>query len=283
MDRKVRVRRVKNSPFTLVYSDPPPGVNLEKLRPNFQMTRIWLGVVPPQSDSKGVWPAYACVLGEVYDRSNPDKLCILLDEAVALNPADFQDLPEDVLDECGITEVGYRNPTPYHLRQAIVTLKDVWWPSQVLVPKDDPDFYDFILRTDGLTRYDDRRTAVYYRRKSPLFMSKNRTCNEGVIQVEREYYKANASKYIDGMAAQRSFEWFEENRTFGEEQAPNALRCVSMVLSEMQWRDSDYIIDSVFRGTGGDGYAHAKFSPEQLEARGEAEKAVETFKEMFGG
>lgn len=283
MDRRARVRRVRDSPFTLVYSDPPPGVRLDKIRPNFQMTRIWMGVVPPQSDSKGWWPAYACVMGEIYDRNSPDKACLLLDEAQALNPADFPDIPDDTLEEMGITEVGYRNPTSFHLRQAIVTLKDIWWPSQVLVPKDDPEFYDYVLRTDGLTRYDDRRGDSFYRRRYPLFVSKERKANEGVVQVEREYYRGQSSKYIDGMAAQKAFEYFEENRIFGEEQAPTALRCVSMVLSEMQWRDSSYILDSVFRNTNSEGYGFTPESAEADEERTEASEHIATWREMFGG
>ena len=46
MDRRVRVRRMENSPVTVTYSDPPPGVDLDKLSPNGTFNRVWMGAVP---------------------------------------------------------------------------------------------------------------------------------------------------------------------------------------------------------------------------------------------
>lgn len=238
MDRKVKVRRPPGSPFTLVYSDPPPRVDLDKLQPNFYMSRIWLGTVPEEVGREAgqdkVYPAHACVLGEVWD-DNPqqrDRPRILLDEAVALNPEHFSDA------ECEryrITEKEFKFPTIMSLRQAVVALKDIWWPSKVVVPPD-KSFFDSMLRTDALYYYEPHIADAQYERWHPFFKSKGRVADQGIFQVETENRLYN-ERLIDAMFSQDLLQVVAENTTFPTGATPPAFRCLGMLINEMQRQD----------------------------------------------
>lgn len=239
MDRRVKVRRPPHQPFSAVYVDPPPGVDLEKLRPTLYLSRIWLGAVPEQVEREAgqdkVHPAYACVLGEIWDTDpmKRDQARILLDEASALNPAHFSD---QECEQFRITEKEYKFPTIASLRYAMVCLKDLWWPSLVVVPPE-PSFYEAMLphRTDALIDYRPYISDGQYERMYPFFKSRERTANEGIYKVETENIPYNTG-LINAAYGQDLLTTVPENTQFPVAATPPAFRCVGMLINEMQRR-----------------------------------------------
>lgn len=243
MDRRVRVRRLENSPVTSTYSDPPPGVDLDKLSPNGTFNRVWMGAVPEEVVREGgidkVYPAYACVIGEFYVNSpqQRDLPRIVLDEAVALNPADFSE------EECArynITQKEFDFPTIYSLRSALIALKDIWWPSRLIVPPD-RGFWEAMLRTDGLVAYDEGIGDSDYERWHPLFKARGRTIDQGIYMVGTMQGETENRAYNEGLVnalmGADLLTVYADCSILLNEKAPTALRCAGLVLNQMQRMD----------------------------------------------
>ena len=235
MNRRVKVRRIKNSPYSLVYSDPPPKVDLDQVAANFHLTRIWMGIVPAESVHQDqmtrTYPGYACVIGEIYRSSQSaleDRPRILLDEGTCLDPKDFTD------EECAdfhISEKEAKFPTLFGLRRAAVSLKDIWWPSLVIVPPVQ-SFYGAILGTDGLYQYAQEVSDSDRQQHYPFYQSKGRLA-DGVLKAEledREY----GNGLINALFSQDLFQVVTDCSLFLDEKIPTAYRAVGMVLSMMQ-------------------------------------------------
>lgn len=283
MDRRVQVRRPPHSPLTAVYSDPPPGLDLDKLAPNFLMTRIWMGVVPPEAERQGgvekVHPGYACVVGEVYDANPQERHLpkIVLDEAVALNPADFN---EEEIRRFRLTDKEYRYPTLFSLQQAIIALKDIWWPSQVLVPPETALYETLLFNTDGLCQYEERLGERLYQSWHPFFKSKRRVA-QGIIKVEHENRAYNEG-LIDALMGRDLLEVYTDCTILLDEQTPPARRAAGLVLAQMekfpQWQQIRQRENASFDE-----------SPEETRLRGwwneqgnEYQVYIDNLKELFG-
>lgn len=173
---KVWPQRAPNPPVKWVYFDPDPKLRIEDQAPDLKLTRILMAAVPPIERA----PAYCTVIGEVYDGDPRQKsrLRIVLDEAVALDPADFNE-EEQLKFEVHPKSMDY--PTIDSLRRAVVALKDLWLPDLfILPPPEDQSFNRIIRATEGLAGYDRRQDAMFpywfpfYRRDQPVY-------REGVV------------------------------------------------------------------------------------------------------
>ena len=157
MNRTVKLRQRKGMPIRDIFLDPDPNIKLEEQIPDLQVTRTFIGVVPP----KGRAPGYACVIGEIYDNdpAQHTRERIMLDEGIALDPADFTD------EECvqfSVHAKSIEHPTIESLRRAVVMLKDLWLPDIILVPPPGDDTFGQMIRiTEGLTHYDRRMEAHF--------------------------------------------------------------------------------------------------------------------------
>ena len=159
-------------------------------------TRIHMAVVPP-SDGAGATsatsgsqpePGYCAVVAELFDGDPRQKLRpkLLVDEATALVSSDFsaadQQTYRDVLFTDFIDAQGQRFsrpvsnlPTLQELRGAAIALKDAYWwdnengPMQIYLPPNEPEIFEYIRRTEGLSGYpegfDDTQLQAWY----PLF------------------------------------------------------------------------------------------------------------------
>ena len=235
MNRRVRVRRIRNSAYSRVYSDPPPKVDLDHINPNFKLTRIWMGIVPGETTDRDnlphVHPGYACVIGEVCDASQSmltDRPRILFDEGTCLDPNDFT--PEEGA-LYHISEKEAKFPTLYSLRRVAVALKDIWWPSLIVVPPM-ATFYAAMLRTDGLYQYAQEVSDTDRKQYYPFFQSKGRLA-DGIIQAEQEDRLYNEG-LINALYSQGLFQAVTDCKVFLDEKTPPAYRAVGLVLAMMQ-------------------------------------------------
>jgi len=263
----------------MIYSDPPPNIDLDKIAPNFTMNRVWMGAVPEEVVKVGgedkVYPAYACIIGELYVDTpiQRDLPRIVLDEAVGLNPAEFSE------EECarfGITAKEFEYPTIFSLRSAMVALKDIWWPSRLIVPPD-KGFFEAMLRTDGLVAYDSQIGDADYQRWHPLFKSRRRTLDQGIFMVENENRAYNEG-LINALMGPDLLEVYTDCTLLLNEKAPTAFRCAGLVLNQMQRMD-----EAPFRQTRGS-YATPNIEDDE-ELREERNSLVEHYdniQSLFG-
>lgn len=169
MIRTVKVRKQpKPKPTIKVYFRPKGPI--EDQVHDLEVTRIIMAVAP----AEGRAPAYACVMGEIYDGDPMQRARkrIVLDEAVALDAADFDE--EEQL-RFQVSEKDLIYPTLEGLRRGLVALKDLWRPSHlILPPPEDSDFCRLIRATEGLSSYDRRQAALFpywfpfYRKDVPV-------------------------------------------------------------------------------------------------------------------
>jgi len=261
MNRRIQVRRRKDIPVAAVYEGAGPETNLDTVTPDYFTSRIWMGIVPPSEGD----PGYAAVLGEIYDPSlqQRERMVRLMDEGVALVPGDFSG-PEkkyfDIPEGCNI------RPTKKRLGQAIIGLKDIYWPSLVLVPPGigstersdirSASFTEFVRRLDGLVSYDNALGPRYFRRWWPFYRSNYRLV-DGVVEVPNEDISYNKA-LIDSMAEANKLEVAKHCTVYLEEKRPMTRRCVGMVLAEMEMHDLTY---ELREWKFGDGYAEPNDDP----------------------
>jgi len=194
MNRTVKVRQRVGMPIRDIFFDPDPDMDLEDQIADLRVTRIFLGVVPP----KGRSPGYACVVGEVFDNdpAQHTRERVMLDEGIALDPADFTDA------EClkfGVHTKSIDHPTMESLRRAVVMLKDLWLPDIIIVPPPGDDTFGQLIRiTEGLTHYDRRMEAHFqywfphYRVDQPDGKGGHTEPLAGVVAPEEEDEELNA-------------------------------------------------------------------------------------------
>lgn len=272
MNRMIQVRRRVDVPLIDVYEGVPEGADLNQYRATYLCTRIWMGVVPPE----GIEPGYACVIGERYDPNLEQRQLkmLLMDEAIALDPADFSpgekrryQIPEDNRDR----------PTKRRLAQAVVALKDLYWPQMVIVPpgigstadlsQPGASFTHFLRMTDGLVLYDESLGYDTPRRWFPFYSSSRRTV-DGIREVVHEDREYNLS-LIDSMYEAKTLQVNRKHcKMYLDEKRPSARRCVGMVLSQLELSSPPVRVRTF---DFGDGYASPVNDPE-LEA--EADEMV---------
>jgi len=244
MNRAVRVQADKNSDSVRVFEGVGPYDPLELFQPTYVCTRIWMGVVPPEEEL----PGYAAVVGELndFDPRQRERTCILLDEGVALDPADFSEVERD---RFNIPPDNVRRPTKRRLAQAVVALKDLWAPSAVLLPPGGrPDdrgdrvanpWTDFMRNTEGLQVYDSAFGPEYYREWFPFYHSTKRTANVREVEVEdRQYNVALMEALFDA----DSLKIAENCKIFLEQRLACCERAIGLVLSEMERLDTTKFI-----------------------------------------
>lgn len=187
MNRHVIVAPDRYLPVVNLWWGPPEGVTdwpqgkVPDLAPDLRATRIWMAAAP--ADDTG--PDYACVIAEVYDGDplQRDRLKMMVDEAVGLDPDDFtederfrfrirphQQVREEVEGERAIRGCGCPvcSPTLGEFRRGLVALKDLYRPAILLLPGNGLDwsndtyrremevnrFFRQVVMTEGLQRFD---------------------------------------------------------------------------------------------------------------------------------
>jgi hypothetical protein len=258
MNTNVRIRKRQDPVLWSVYQDPDEDLDLDFQNPDLTLTRIWMGVVPPESTSvrastgaveRKFSPGYACVVGEVYDRDpmQKERERIILDEGVCLDPADFTLEARNLY---GIRPDERKNATLTSLRQAVVALKDLWLPEKIMCPQDNDRFYRFIQNTEGLWNYDSRYGDHYYKERMPFFVSR-RWLSYGVVQVKAEDREYNMH-LVDSLLSQNRLIFYDDLTLFYDEKLHTSYRAAGMVLAEMQLFDMTYAVRDYEIG---DGYA----------------------------
>jgi len=266
MNRAVRVQRSDDDPRTLVYEGVGPKDSLHLFEPTYTCTRIWMGVVPPEDDQQG----YAAVIGELndFDPRQRERTCILLDEGMALNPEDFTESERRRFD---IPDDNLRYPTKRRLAEAVVALKDLWWPWQILLPPGGgppPDRGDrpeapwthYLRTTDGLTNYDKALGPGYFREWYPFYVNQKRVTKvvREVFHEDQAYNKALMEALFDVDKLRIA----ENCRVFLEQRLPCCERCVGLILAEMEYEDSTRMIRM---SRFGDDYGDLHYDPERQE------------------
>ena len=261
MNRRIQVRRRKDTPVTAVYEGVTRREKLEAYEPAFYLSRIWMGVCPPENGE----PGYTAVLGQIYDgvQDRREPLVRLLDEGMALDPADFS--PAE-LKRYKIPYDNVRRPTKSRLGQAVIALKDIYWPQLCLLPpgskgkgsdQQGAPFTAFIRKLNGLMAYDMSQGQRFFRQWWP-FYSTTRRVVDGVVEVEeedRDYNKA----LIDALYESQALIINEHCTIYLDERLEVAKRCVGMVLHEMEVRD---VAPTMRTFEFGDGYADPVDDPD---------------------
>lgn len=281
MNRSIRIRRRTNPPLTEVYEgltaeewktlrvanphyQPGQGEPLIARPPSYYLSRVWLGVVPPEEGE----PGYACVLGEVYDQDPrpAERVVRLLDEAIALDPKDFSARERKQYD---IPENNLEKPTKKRLAQAVVSLKDIYWPQKVLVPpgrgtdkgeRRPSPFTAFMQRIDGLQMYDPGLGPYFFKRWYPFYVGRQRTV-DGVTEVDQEDPAYNLFLLDALYEAGKLKVNLADCPLFDRGQYQCARRCVGMVLYEME---QDDLTHQLRTWTFGDGYGEGANEDEEL-------------------
>lgn len=281
MNRLIQIHRQdeERAP-TLVFEGVKRGEPLRRYAPSYIMSRIWMGVVPPEKGE----PGYAAVVGEYLDLDprQQERRVLLMDEGVALDPADFSDQEQELY---GITPESVLKPTLKRLAQAVVALKDIYWPFLCWVPSEGrkvtpadqqaPPFVDFLRRTDGLMDYDPNLGSSYYRRWHPFFSSARRTLKYGlgIKEVEWEDREYNLG-LIEALLEPNPplLQIGAPCKIYLEKKSTNSRRCLGMILSQMELQD---LTEELRAWRFSDGYPDPEdFDPELVEEY-EADKAEE--------
>lgn len=267
----MRVRRKIKPPLLAVYHGiVTPGFDLDKAEPNYYCTRIWIGCVPPEDIDGETYPGYACVVGEKFDGdpSQRDRTRVVLDEGIALDPADFSKRERQYH---GIRDNALEYPTLYTLRDAVIALKDIYWAERIYVPPGNEQFKGFIQSTDGLYSYDPRYGDARYNRQMPFYVSRRRTCREGILQVENEQRQHNIS-LVSSLLDMDRLTIDNDCTLFWDRQLPTARRAIGLVCAEMQMMDMTYQIREMHMSDGYDEYEEKEEDKEQKDgAMSEAE------------
>lgn len=287
MNSSLKVARRKN----------PPVVEIAGQESVKQFTRIWMAVVPPLEDE----PAYACVLGEVFDGDTRQKSRqkILLDEAVCLTPDDLSRAgvrPERYEDLVYVPSRGEdgeavtRRPkselvTMEDIRPAAVALKDIYghdaghednplylWtlPGPVNEP-----FFHWLRITHGLTFYSGNYDEHQLRVQFPFYHSRGR-----VVPVMNEvpFYRDNeagdyALRLIEALVARDELLAVPGMDRFATKTLKNPVRAVGLLCAAMQLMDWSFHVQDWEQQ---DGYADA--DPENNEAEAERLREEQEFR-----
>lgn len=254
MNTKVRCRPRTNPPVIEYYEDG----NTHN-QPDLLLTRIWMGIVPPDEE-----PGYVCVVGEVYDGDLEQRARqkVLLDEGSALEVADMMNEEDRQrwhrLLYCDIeTEDGERKeiprserPTLDDLRQAATALKDLYSYStkEVMMcwsPGGDQhvQFHQYMQSTWGFT-YPGKRDPEQWAEWYPYFRNvdyRMAVSNQPPFGDNAEY----AHELVESLLAGGELLFNESCHLFLSPELENPRRAVGMVLAAMQlmdwsWKLEDY-------------------------------------------
>ena len=278
MNRKLRIVReqgVIDRPAA-VYEGVDRRVSLEGYVPDYYLSRIWMGVVPPEDGEAG----YTCVLGEVYNPAQlaqREKPVILLDEAVALDPADFNKRERAYWD---IRDDERQQPTKRRLGRAVVALKHLYYPHRILVPpstdrrgqlimdgaRPEAPFTGFIRRLDGLMAYPEGYGHRWRQKWFPFYQTPCQP-EEGVQEAYQEDRAYNRS-LLDALFDAQLLTVLSHCTIYADEKLAASRRAVGLVLAEMEMRPAPQM-RSPYRS---DGYAEPVDDPEQ-EALSDAAQA----------
>jgi len=279
MNRLIQFKQRPDIPVWGAYEGLGPKDNLAKYQPDYYLTRCWMGVVPPKEGS----PGYTAVVGEMYepDLQQRHRRVRILDEAVALDPADFS------ARECKRFNIPPDNkirPTKRRLAQAIVALKDIYPVDYVFVPPGNKasrdgqqlavPFTEFVRRIDGLTNYDPGLGTYYFREWFPFF--KNTTKVAVVREVEHEDAEYNVA-LLDSLWESGMGQVANHCKIFAEDREADEYtrRCVGMILAQLEVEDITF---QVRRWEFSDGYATPVDDPQ---AEAEAEEARKRYQDIW--
>jgi len=227
------------------------------------MSRIWIGVVPPEDDA----PGYAAVVGEILDLDpRPGERPVrLMDEAVALDPRDFSSRERAFF---RIPDNNLQRPTKKRLAQAVVALKDIYCPQRIVLPpgrnsgqadrRQDP-FADFLRKTDGLVAYDRNLGDYFFRRWYPFFRRRDRLVH-GIVEAPFEDRAYNLG-LLDSLYESGVLKINEQDCPIfhhGPWLAPR--RCTGLLLAEMEYQD---MTTQVRHWTFGDSYGEMDDDPDE--------------------
>lgn len=263
MNTRVRVVRRKNPPVVRVYLDR----DSESYR---EFTRLWMSVMPPLEDE----PAYACVVGEVYDQDHRQKSRqkIILDEAQCLRP---EDLERAGLDPMQWEELLYvpevegrpRRPksdlvTMEDIRPALIALKDLYGeddpsrkpgnnPLFLVVPPGPANspFVRWIQITQGLTFYSPGEEPEQLKKWYPFFKGTDR---QAIMLVETPFYRDDpeyAMRVVEALVARDELMALPGLDLWATKTLKNPMRAVSLICAGMaamdwsfhiqEWEESD--------------------------------------------
>jgi len=282
MNRRIQLRRDpedSTKPIAL-FEGVGRRADLDNFTPKRHLTRVWMGVVPPDGED----PGYAAVLGEVNDPSQlkDERVVYLLDEGVALDPDDFNEAERDYY---GIREDNKRKPTKRRLAQAVVALKDLYWPQKCILPPassvgsdgqlrgDQPaaPWTEFIRGTDGMVAYSSTFGGNARLRRHPFFRSAKVTIG-AVLEAHREDLGYNLA-LIEAMYDADLLKIYDHCSIYLDERPATSRRCVGLILSEMELLPVHYMQVPVEERTGyaepsDDEDALAELEAEEAESRG---------------
>ena len=282
MNPTVTVRRRQEPPLTAIWHKATKETDLEKVPPDLLMTRIWIGVAPPE----GKFPGYACVVGEVFDNEPAQSIRkrIVLDDAMCLVPDQFTAARRKQLQ---LPDTMPKVPTLHQLRQAVIGLKNLWWPNLIYVPPDNVAFFQYFRSTDGLFSYDERYGEGQYRMWHPYHVNKSyltdAVVRAGRIDPQTEQYRedqdfnvglVNSLLGMDRLTVAEDLLWWEHNNT-----RPSVNRALGMVLNEMEYHDMTYAVRD-YRIS--DGYDHEPDEERVMEAQADMDEQVQNLLYVFG-
>jgi len=249
MNRRIQIRRDPSdySKPAALYEGVGRRANLDNYTPDHYLSRVWMGVVPPENGE----PGYVAVLGEIFDPTQRmhERKVRVIDEGVALDPVDFTDA------ECKYYDIdpgSCMNPTKTRLMRAVVGLKDLYWPQRCILPPESPrgstgyrgdraapPFTEFVRRADGLMYYNSEYGTRHYRKWYPFFQSTQKTI-DGVVEAQQEDRDYNLS-LIDAMYDSNLLFIYSHCTIYNDQQLVNSRRCVGMVLAEMEMTSAAYM------------------------------------------
>lgn len=256
MNTRVRVVRKKNPPIVQVYLDK----DSDQCR---EFTRLWMSVMPPLEDE----PAYACVIGEVYDQDHRQKSRkkIILDEAQCLTPGDLERAGMDLErweELLFVPGVGGRPRRPRadlvtmeDIRPALIALKDLYGeddparkpgnnPLYLVVPPglNNGPFNRFIQITQGLTFYPPELEPETFRKWYPFFKGTDRLA---IMLVETPFYRDDpdyALRVVEALVARDELTATPGLDLWATKTLKNPTRAVSLICAGMQAMDWSFHI-----------------------------------------
>jgi hypothetical protein len=256
MNTRVRVVRKKDPPVVRVYLDRDSDSYRE-------FTRLWMSVMPPLEDE----PAYACVVGEVYDNDHRQKTRqkVILDEAQCLCPGDLERAQMDPLkweDLLYIPEAEDRPRRPRSdlvtmedIRPALIALKDLYGeddparkpgnnPLYLVVPPGpvNSPFARWIQITQGLTFYPPEMEPEQLKKWYPFFKGTDR---QAIMLVETPFYRDDpdyAMRVVEALVARDELMALPGLDLWATKTLKNPMRAVSLICAGMAAMDWSFHI-----------------------------------------
>lgn len=246
-------------------------VYLDRDRDSYrEFTRLWMAVMPPLEDE----PAYACVVGEVYDQDHRQKSRqkIILDEAQCLTPGDLERAGLDPMRWEEILYIPEADGRPRRPKSDLVTMEDIR-PAMIalkdLYGEDDPSrkpgnnplflvvppgpaqapFVRWVQITQGLTYYPPGVEPEQLHKWYPFFRGTDR---QAIMLVETPFYRDDedyAMRVVEALVARDELVALPGMNLWATKTLKNPMRAVSLICAGMaamdwsfhiqEWEESD--------------------------------------------